>query len=230
MTAASPPRRRGRPSAGEEGRSAQVTAKLTPSERRSCEDAARAEGKTLSEWARDALLLRAAALGLLLSACGARSGLDALVEDEPAPGAGGFSSLGSGGAISPASGGAVVASGGTGAGGRIAGAGGARPASGGRPGAGGAPSAGGTVAAGGTTSSGGAIAAGGMTASGGEPADAGHGDAGPDYCGDVRALCISAGVCAHVMIDCGHLQSLDCATVFQCPAGTTCELSRCVPK
>ena len=61
---AAPPRPVGRPPAGATGgRTTQVTAKLSPDERESCELAAQREGKTLSEWARDALLLRAAALG-----------------------------------------------------------------------------------------------------------------------------------------------------------------------
>jgi len=40
-----------------------ITTRVSASEREACESAARAEGKTLSAWARDALLLRAAAHG-----------------------------------------------------------------------------------------------------------------------------------------------------------------------
>lgn len=55
-----PAKRRGRPPAGDIGRTQRLTTTLTPDEQETCELAAQRDGKTLSEWARNTLLLRAA--------------------------------------------------------------------------------------------------------------------------------------------------------------------------
>jgi len=55
-------RGRGRPRV-DNATTTHITLKVSEADREACERAARVEGKTLSRWARDALLLRAAAHG-----------------------------------------------------------------------------------------------------------------------------------------------------------------------
>ncbi|HEX4334666.1 MAG TPA: hypothetical protein VH062_02065 [Polyangiaceae bacterium] len=157
---------------------------------------------------------------LLLVSCGARTNLGEAVSDGPQDGAvvvgaGGF--VGTGGVsvvLPPGSGGA-----------RPLGSGGSRPSAGGFPtgagghGAGGVVvGAGGFVGAGGTTigSGGQVMASGGTVGAGGaiEPVDA-----GPNYC-DPAIQC--AGRKCRGVIDCGHLQQIDCSQYVTCASDEYC--------